>query len=227
MRGLALGLGFAAFIFPICGKAQFDPIHVYGEQIAFDVLRNGSVVGEHVTSFQSQNDGFMVQSHMNLSIGFLFIPLYDFTYHSYENWRDDKLSRIRVSVDDGGKRLDFAGSRQNQIFKIRHSSGKYAVIGDVFSTNHWHPDVVKKNSRQVLNTLTGNMNVVSIEPNLPEDVTVKGGTVLATRYDYSGQLHDVSSWYDNEGRWVKLRFKARDGSTIEYLCRTCVPEKNQ
>ena len=42
----------------------------------------------------------------------------------------------------------------------------------------------------------------------------------ATRYAYTGDL-DNEVWYDDVGRWVKMRFKGRDGSTIDYVCRRC------
>jgi hypothetical protein len=28
-------------------------------------------------------------------------------------------------------------------------------------------------------------------------------------------------WYDDLGRWVKMRFNGPDGSAIEYVCRRC------
>jgi len=51
-------------------------------------------------------------------------------------------------------------------------------------------------------------------------VETERGDVFATHYVYSGEL-DTEVWYDDEGRWVKMRFKGRDGSTIEYVCRRC------
>ena len=37
------------------------------------------------------------------------------------------------------------------------------------------------------------------------------------RQGYDLQL----TWYDEEGRWVKLRCRAKDGSMIDYICRQC------
>ena len=37
---------------------------------------------------------------------------------------------------------------------------------------------------------------------------------------YQGHLH-LDAWYDISGRWMGMRFKGRDGSTIEYRCRNC------
>jgi hypothetical protein len=37
---------------------------------------------------------------------------------------------------------------------------------------------------------------------------------MAKRYELTGDI-DCNIWY-RDGRWVKLRFQASDGSTIDY-----------
>ena len=51
-------------------------------------------------------------------------------------------------------------------------------------------------------------------------VATERGPVMATRYAYSGELQ-TEVWYDECGRWVKMRFAGRDGSIIDYVCRQC------
>ena len=53
-----------------------------------------------------------------------------------------------------------------------------------------------------------------------ETVMTENGPVTATRYRYSGEL-ETEVWYDDAGRWVKLRFKGREGTPIAYKCRRC------
>jgi geranylgeranyl diphosphate synthase type II len=53
-----------------------------------------------------------------------------------------------------------------------------------------------------------------------EYVATERGQVPATYYRYTGDLL-AELWYDDDGRWVKMRFKGRDGSMIEYVCRRC------
>ena len=51
---------------------------------------------------------------------------------------------------------------------------------------------------------------------------VVGREIDATLYRYTGDL-DTEVWYDDEGRWVRMRFKAKDGSVITYQCEVCRP----
>jgi hypothetical protein len=68
--------------------------------------------------------------------------------------------------------------------------------------------------------LTGRLDKVRIEPREREPIATERGAVMATRYAYTGAL-SVEVWYDDAGRWVKLQFTGRDGSTIDYVCRRC------
>ena len=43
----------------------------------------------------------------------------------------------------------------------------------------------------------------------------------ATRYRYSGELEQTEVWYDDEGRWLRLRFPGGDGLPIDFICRRC------
>ena len=73
---------------------------------------------------------------------------------------------------------------------------------------------------KVLNTLTGKMNNVRIEARGQEYVPTEGGDVKAMRYAYTGEL-ETEVWYDQEDRWVKMRFVGKDGVSIDYVCRKC------
>lgn len=214
---------FGLFLFSTPSWAVSDIGDLYGDKIAFNVLRKGEVVGEHITTFQKQGDEVVVNSRMNIDIMAFFFPLYAFEYRSKEVWKNDQLASLDVKVLDGSDKTAFSAKRENNLLDVTAPDKPYQVSGPVFTTNHWNSDVVK--DRRVLNTLTGNINIVTVKKIGRENVDVVGGILAATRYDYTGDLKDTSVWYDDQGRWVKLRFKARDGSMIDYRCRTCLEKR--
>ena len=108
--------------------------------------------------------------------------------------------------------------RKSDVFQLNVPDGVVSVDAPLYPTNHWNPAVVEQ--VRVLNTLTGKINNVQIKAQNKESVLTENGTIEATRYAYSGDL-ETEVWYDDAGRWVKMRFKARDGSTINYVCRRC------
>ena len=212
----------AAFIIaftPVFAWADVDPLNLYGETIRFDVVRDGKVVGEHETRFAKVDDDLVVTSRMSLEIFVLIFPVYAFDYQSVETWRNDRLNDLKVRVLDGNEEVKVSATASGDLLRVSGPEGIETVEDSILSTNHWNASVVQ--DQKVINTLTGRINRVSIERGGVEVLSLPQGDIKATRYDYNGDLRDTSVWYDREGRWVKLQFKAKDGSTIHYRCTTC------
>ena len=54
-----------------------------------------------------------------------------------------------------------------------------------------------------------------------EEIVRTDQTIIPSRkYVYNGDI-EATVWYDQAGRWVKMKFSAKDGSTIEYDCVEC------
>jgi hypothetical protein len=195
-----------------------DPFALYDGEIAFDVFRNGSKVGAHRTLFARDGADITVRSTFNLQIDFLFFTAYRFTYQSEGRWRAGNLEKLTAKVDDDGTPFSLQTARDGARMKITKGSDVYYDDIPLYPTNHWTANVLTQN--RVLNTLTGEINRVSIVPAGRETVTTERGNVTATRYRYTGDL-ETEVWYDDERHWVKMRFAGRDGSSIEYVCRRC------
>ena len=200
-------------------RAPFDPLAVYGPEHRFTVMRNGEVVGSHRLQFEQMADGLSIEAHFELEIPFLFFTAYRYSYRSAAQWQDGRLIRLEAKTDDDGEVSRAVAERRGDgSLWITGPRGEYTAPPDLLPTNHWNPDVVTRD--QVLNTITGALNAVTIR-DLGEDVVqTSGGIVRARHYLYTGELQN-EVWYDESGRWVKMRFPARDGSVIEYLCQTC------
>ncbi|MEG3619642.1 DUF6134 family protein [Magnetovibrio sp. PR-2] len=209
-------------LLPFSAWAEIDPVRLYGDTIRFDVVRNGEVVGQHETRFSKVDGKLKVTSNMTLEIFVLVFPVYAFNYASVETWSNNRLRKLDVRVLDGSDTVEVSAIAKNDALLIMGPNGEDVVRTPILSTNHWNAEVLRHD--KVLNTLTGRVNMVSIQRGAQETLPLPNGSVKAVRYDYNGDLTDTSVWYDQKGRWVKLQFKARDGSTIHYLCRTCEAE---
>ena len=200
-------------------ESQTKSIVEYDSKIGFDVIRNGDVIGSHVTTFLHEGSDLNVESIMSLKIKLLGITIYSFDYRSLEKWSEGVLSKLEVDVKDGAEQISVSALLGKEGLIVISPSGTYVIREPIISTNHWNPDVVTQ--KRVLNTLTGKINQVKLINKGKERILTKNSTIFATRYDYTGELEDTSVWYDSNGRWSKLEFKARDGSTVEYICNTC------
>lgn len=191
----------------------------YGDEILFDVHRNGEPAGRHRVRFARDGDTLTVESEFRLRVRFLFLTAYRFDYASTERWRDGRLESLEARIDDNGARSALRADRDGGLLRIGGEAGRYrADDPSLMPTTHWNAAVLGRSS--VLNTLTGRINEVTIRAAGRDVVQTERGPVRATRYVYSGDL-ETEAWYDDAGRWVKLRFAARDGSAITYVCRRC------
>jgi hypothetical protein len=206
-------------LYPISVRSEVSPFNLYGDKIEFDVIRDGEKVGLHTTRFLTRQNSKIIETRMGMEVTVFSIPIYSFAYEATEIWENGQMTKLDVVVLDGSDRKTIKATSITDGFSIKGPSGNFIFPGTVISTNHWNANVV--NTRRVLNTLTGAINRVQITRKGIERIYLKNGNLLATRYDYSGDLNNTSAWYDNEGRWVKLQFIARDGSTISYVCNTC------
>lgn len=196
-----------------------NPFLLYGSSIEFDVFREGEKVGSHTVQFTRNGQDLLVESSMGIAINVLFITVFRYEYRAVGRWQNRQLQNLVSRVDDNGKKYAIAAAREGNIINLtRADDTSIAVAAPVIPTNHWNPAVL--NETRVLNTLTGRINEVKIISRGLEQVNTERGPVQAMRYAYTGALQN-EVWYDSAGRWVKLRFQGRDGSTIEYVCRRC------
>ena len=72
-------------------------------------------------------------------------------------------------------------------------------------------------SRQVLNTIDGSTDAISVRKIGAETVSTGAGPVKAMHYAVSGGLQR-DLWYA-DGKLVHVRFAAEDGSTVDYALR--------
>ena len=195
-----------------------DPLALYGAGIDFDVYRKGEKVGYHKVRFDTDGEDLIVSSRFHLEIRVLFITAFEYLYEAEGRWQDGQLMRLQAAVNDNGSLLSLAAERSGNKLAVRNAEGGFFEQAPIYPTSHWNAAVLPET--RVLNTLTGRINSVKIERRGPERGATEMGDITATRYAYTGDF-EADVWYDDAGRWVKLRFQARDGSVIDYVCRRC------
>jgi hypothetical protein len=191
------------------------------EEHQFDVLRNGKLIGSHKVRTMRGAGSTRVTATTQIEIRFLGIAFYRFSYQAEELWDAQGLKLLTASVDDDGESLDLSGRRIGNSFEWSTDDARFTHPLPVFPTNHWNNAVLNHN--YVINTVTGKLNRVDILNRGRELVSLPSTSVPATRYSYRGEL-ELDSWYDEQNRWIAMRFKGKDGSEIEYLCRSCSRE---
>ena len=200
------------------GAKDIDPLTLYGPEHRFTVVRNDSPVGEHTVTFTRRGEDVEVRARFDIQIRFLVFTAYRYEYESTTVWRDGRLLSLSAYTNDDGEESRVRAVLEEDRIRIDGPRGTIFADPGIIPTDHWNAAVLPAD--RVLNTITGGVNRVKILDQGAEAVNTANGPVPARRYQYTGELEN-EVWYDADGRWVRMRFKGRDGSTIDYVCETC------
>ena len=124
------------------------------------------------------------------------VNAYRFEQTSTETWRGGKLVSLASQTDDNGT-------------PHKISVGATSLV----PASLWNADIVR--ASQVLNTIDGSTDSISVSTLGTETVATASGPVSATHYALRGGL-DRDLWYDG-ATLVHVRFTAEDGSQVDYV----------
>ena len=124
-----------------------------------------------------------------------------------------------VTTDRNGETTRVKAIADDASLIVSSSDGEFLAPAEILTTDHWNPSVLDK--RQVLNTITGRINAVSIQQCQHGTPSIERAAPGAVCYQYSGELN-TRVWYDPAGRWRGLEFTGDDGSRITYVCKRCI-----
>jgi Family of unknown function (DUF6134) len=199
-----------------------SPDVLYGGPIEFEILRNGTPVGSHRVGFMRDGDLLYVSVSSEIVVRLLSIPVYRFHYQSQSRWQDGRLLSITSATDDDGKTSTVEARVAGDKADIDGPAGKLTAALPLYATDHWNPDELRQSV--MLNNITGKLDHIEVVADGASEIETDAGPRAANRYEFKGDIN-FTAWYDPAGRWVGLHFKGKDGSSIDYRCHRCGPER--
>ena len=177
-------------------KDYWQPVD--GERIAFEILRNGKRVGDHVVTFERKDEYLTVSSDIQIKVKIGPITVYRYGHNSQETWKDGRVVEFEGATKKRGDRLE--------------GDFPEGLDSNTIPLTHWNLPAILE-AQFVVN------DSFFIEPLQLQDLGVQAydSTVdgdQARRLRIEGQF-TVDLWYDNEGRWIGCAFVAR-GDDIVY-----------
>jgi len=199
-----------------------SPEQIYGEQAIYDVYRNNDLIGSHVVNFEHGQNELVINVESKLAVKMLGITVYRFSYKASEVWSAGELVLMETTVNDNRKKVRTIKAANQGKFLLVEDSRKQSEFSaplPEFSSNHWHPGALF--AKRIFHTLHGKLYKGPPTSLGWERIVFDKQTIVsARRYSYTGGFN-ADVWYDKDWRWVKLAFRADDGSAIEYKCRSC------
>lgn len=185
-------------------------VNQYAPTTTYAITRKGKRIGTHEVRFTGDNSALTVTVKSRIRVTVLKIPVFVFEYDSTELWKDGVLVSATSEVQENDKLTKSSMLSDTTKTLLNGPRGKKTVERLYFTSNHWNPAVIE--TKRLFNTLSGTDSSVNIAMINDES---KVNELTASQYRYSGDI-EADTWYSSSGKWLKLQFKGKDGSLIEY-----------
>lgn len=195
--------------------ASLPPPSQASEELVFDVLMNGSRIGQHAVTIWRESDRVFTDIEIDLKVGLGPIVFYRYEQRNRALWEGGRLIAFASTTDDDGEVFNVEGVEQADGMAVTINEADPVTVADWFPTTYWDRRTVLQN--RLLATRNGAVLEVETKAIGVKRVEVKGREVRAEKFEMRGDL-DLDLWYDEAGRWVKLGFDYR-GNRFDYVLR--------
>lgn len=187
-----------------------------GGRLDFTVLRDGAEIGRHEMVFTNGGNGLQVDISTDVKVKVLFVTAYRFEHDGHEIWRDGRLVRLWSKTNDDGTAHELNAAAEGAQITVVGDGERASVDGAIVPASLWNENILKGGA--ILNTLDGRKMNVQVQNLGEETVQVGGRPVKAWHFSLTGDLQR-EVWFDERYVLVKVRFKGKDGSDIQYVLR--------
>jgi hypothetical protein len=215
-RRRLLVLGAAALLVPPAGAGAADQPVPPGEAIRFDLLRDGSPIGEHTVDFRGGGDRLDVESRIEVTVSLLAVALFRYRLHSLETYVGGRLIGFESETVDDDSAFFVKARATTDGLEVRNRKGVLLCPADTLVASYWQRRVIGRDV--LLDPQRGRLKPQVVEGRERIVADVAGATRAATRYRLSG-VANGEVVYDDADRWIGATVRKK-GSDIVYRLRS-------
>lgn len=209
---LVVGFGSAQ------ASSYFAKSQRYTSDVSYEVFRNAKPVGQYSLKFSPEGERLQVAVEMQIATKIFGLFSYDYLYQATEVWSADQLESLNVRMLTNGDEEIIRAERQGEKLQVVDADGRQRELpAKLLTTHHWLDDILTQ--PEVLNTLNGELSRLKVKRETEAVWLIEQQPVRVVGYRLGGDLDNTLSWYDQQGRWRGMSFKAKDGSTIDVRWR--------
>ncbi len=180
----------------------------------FQVFLDDAPIGYHRYTLRETGAERELKSEARFDVKLLFINAYRYAHAATERWRGNCLDTLAARTDDDGERLEVTAMQDRGRLVISKPRGQDTVNGCVMSFAYWNPEILRQ--QRLLNAQTGEYAAVQVTELGEEKITVRGATVIASRYRITGSKHPIDLWYSADREWLALQSIVNGGRRLRY-----------
>ena len=191
----------------------------------FEIFRNSKKIGFHKLSFQNIEDKIVVNTEIEMIVRLVgIIPVFQYFHEGEEIWIDNQFVKAKTSTKKNNRKFKFIANRIGSKIEIKSRGKKILVDGNSLITSYWNQNWLKK--KILIDSQHGKKRLINVEKKDFEKVKTSNSVIFAQKYKVlgrqdklNGKKIDFDIWYDEKGRWIKMKFFLKK-SLIEYFLVT-------
>ena len=185
-----------------------------GNRLAFQAVRDGSVIGQHIVTFERGGDVLTVSIVVDIVASAGLIALLRYKHRATEQWRGGQVVSVDADTNDSGTPGHVTVRRDDSGLVVEGSKApRYVAPPRSLPGTYWNRAML---DGPFISVQHGRLMRPAVALTGTEKVAVAGGSVEARHYTLRGDVN-LDTFYDLSGNWAGLRFVAKDGSEIRYL----------
>jgi hypothetical protein len=186
-----------------------------GQQLYFDVTRNGERFGWHVVNFHRNGDRLEVKTDVSLTAGLGPLTVFEYKLSVTETYVGAGLQSIVARTKNKGRWRDLRATRETGGLRVAAWKFNGLLTSPVIPSTHWNAAEMRQ--RAMFSVETGEMLNMTVTDMGMQRIRTGQGEIAARRYRVVSEI-TADFWYDAAGRWVKCAFTT-EGQRVEYVLR--------
>jgi hypothetical protein len=203
---------------PVFGQASLGSLPEASptDPIVFDVLRDGSKIGEHRLVFEREEETLKVSVETDMTVKFAFLTVFRYEHKRVERWRDGELESLAGMTNDDGQQYEISIVRKEGHYSRTVNGAEEEISGPVAVDSLWSKQRVT--GGKVFSTADDKVYRVRSDTMGTETIEARGGEMQAEHIKLTGEL-DRDLWYDPAGELLRIRYESDAGETFEFVRR--------
>jgi hypothetical protein len=185
----------------------------------FAIFVDGKEAGQSRITVTVQNDGTTVVA-ANAKVKFTqLIVSYNYQVESMEWWKDGKLTGLKTSAVENGKRTEVTAAGDANGLRIRINGQERAGNAEAWTSSFWKLADARYHNKQVpvLDSDSGKEYTADLKYIGTEQLTLLGQPQNCYHFRITGGSYPVDAWFDRYHRLVRQEFTDSGHKTIVQL----------
>ena len=181
------------------------------DRIEMTITRDKEQIGTHSITFVRDGARLHVDTRVEIAVSLAFLTVYRMLKTSRETWEQNRVVAYDATIDDNGTVSTIKARPNGENMVVDGPGGRVTAPLGTMISGYWSERTVER--KQLIDSSDGVLRRVSVGKATSETLAAGDREIATRRYRMTGDLNR-DLWYGEDGRLVRMREIASDGSEI-------------